>query len=242
MQYTVKTPVFEGPFDLLLTLIEKRKLHVNDISLASVTDDYIQHVHERQGIEIGETAHFVLVASTLLLIKSRSLLPMLTLSGDEEGDVLELERRLKLYELFRGYGAKIKAVFGKAVLFARSVDRKMPEPVFSPSNDITLANLRASIGSVLTNLPKKEVLPEKAVEKVVSLEEMIERLSERITNTMNMSFKDFAGMGKSEKVHIIVSFLAMLELVKQGALTVMQDEHFSDIRMESQTVGAPSYK
>lgn len=240
--YTVKTPIFEGPFDLLLTLIEKRKLHVNDISLASVTDDFIQYVNERKGIEIGETAHFVLVASTLLLIKSRSLLPLLTLSGEEEGDVEELERRLKLYELFRGYAQNIKAAFGRSVLHGISIDRKTPEPIFSPSKDITLSALRSSIGSVLTNLPKKEVLTEKAVQKVVSLEEMIERLSSRITNTMKMSFRDFSGMGKSEKVHVIVSFLAMLELVKQGALAVMQNDHFSDIHMESQNVHAPSYK
>ena len=242
MQYSVKTPIFEGPFDLLLSLIEKRKLHVNDISLASVTDDFINHVNERKGIELGETAHFVLVASTLLFIKSRSLLPLLSLSNEEEGDIHDLEKRLKLYEMFRSYGVKIRSLFGKAILYGKSNNRKMPEPVFSPSSEITVQSMRLAIAGVVTNLPKKESLPEREIEKVISLEDMIANLSERITSAMNMSFNDFSGLGKKEKVHVIVSFLAMLELVKQGVLSVMQSEHFSDIRMETEHVKAPSYK
>src|SRR5665647_135936 len=98
MPIAVKTPVYEGPLDLLLELIEKRKLLINDIALATVTEEYIARVNSMESLPVGETAEFVALAATLLLIKSRSLLPMLTLSEDETRDIKELEYRLALYQ------------------------------------------------------------------------------------------------------------------------------------------------
>lgn len=241
MQYTVKTAVFEGPFDLLLSLIEERKLLVSDISLAAVTNDFILHVNERKGFDLGETAHFVLVASTLLLIKSKSLLPILSFSSEEEGDVRDLERRLRLYEKFRKFSAHIRYLFGKTVLFARSETRLSFDPIFSPSKDISIASLREAVGRVIAELPKEEALTEKAVQKVITLDEMIEDLSDRISKALQMSFRDFAGVGKTQKVNVIVSFLAMLELVKQGVMSVIQHGHFADIEMKSDKIQAPRY-
>jgi segregation and condensation protein A len=239
--YTVKTQVFEGPFDLLLSLIEERKLSVSDVSLSSVTDDFIKHVNERKGIDIGETAHFVLVASTLLLIKSKNLLPVLSFSDDEQGDIRDLEKRLRLYERFRSYAQHIRDTFGTRVLFARSETKLFYEPIFSPSSDVTVAALADASRRVLASLPKHEALPEKEVRKVISLEDMISHLAERVTGALQLSFKDFAQVGKTEKVHVIVSFLAMLELVKQGILSVIQSEHYSDIDMKSEQISRPRY-
>ena len=241
MQYTVKTTVFEGPFDLLLSLIEERKLLVSDISLASVTDDFIKHVNDNKGIAIGVTAHFILVASTLLLIKSKSLLPVLSFTPDEAGDVRDLERRLQLYEKFRKYTAHIRIAFGAVVLYQREESKVQQVPIFSPSKDLSVQTLRDAAGRVLASFPKEEKIPEKSVQKVMSLEEMMGTLSERISKALQMSFSDFAGVGKREKVNVIISFLAMLELVKQGALSVIQHDHFSDIEMTSDHVGAPKY-
>ena len=88
MPFTVKTKDFEGPLDLLLDLIEKRKFFINDLSLAKVTDDFIAHIQQFENLPMGESAHFILVASTLLLIKSRSLLPQLNLTEEEQTDLL----------------------------------------------------------------------------------------------------------------------------------------------------------
>jgi segregation and condensation protein A len=90
-------------------------------------------------------------------------------------------------------------------------------------------------------LPKFEVKPKLKVVKVVSLEEMITSLTKRVQSSLKMSFKDFSGIGKAEKVNVIVSFLAMLELVKQGIIEVNQREKFDDIQMETKNVGVPSY-
>lgn len=239
-QFTVKTEKFEGPLELLLDLIEKRKLFVSDVSLAQVADDYIAHVRALSEFPVADSAQFVLVASTLLLVKSKSLLPTLSLTADEQASIDDLEKRLKTLERMRALSVGVKALFGKGIMFARS-ERSLP-PVFSPDADMTAPNLLEAALRVLSNLPKKEFLPKVVVDKVISLEEMIASLTERVTSSLRMSFREFAGAaGKGEKVNVIVSFLAMLELVKQGVIAVTQDRHFDDIHMETESVGVPRY-
>src|SRR3989344_4656847 len=85
--FSIKTPLYEGPFELILNLIEERKLLVSDISLSSVTDEFIQHVKNQAAFPMEEAANFVSVAATILLIKSKSLIPELTLTNDEETDI-----------------------------------------------------------------------------------------------------------------------------------------------------------
>ena len=92
--FAIKTEVFEGPLDLLIDLVERRKLLINDISLAAVTDEYIEHVSRMQERSLSGTAHFVQLAATLLLIKSKSLLPVLELTDEEEHAIEDLEERL----------------------------------------------------------------------------------------------------------------------------------------------------
>ncbi len=102
-------------------------------------------------------------------------------------------------------------------------------------------NFAKSIFDVIKNLPKFEKKPQVRIIKVISLEETINSLTEGVKNHLRMSFKEFSGMGKVEKVNVIVSFLAMLELVKQGIIEVSQENKFDDIKMESKHVGVPTY-
>src|SRR3989344_5910671 len=127
--YKIKTSGFEGPFGLLLDLIEKRKLFINDVSLAQVTEDYIKYMQELGGLQPGHIANFVAVAATLLLVKSKSLLPGLELTDEEEGDIKSLEERLRLYELFTRLGGNLKNNFGKKIIFAPE-ERKQGMVVF----------------------------------------------------------------------------------------------------------------
>ena len=239
MMFTVKQERFEGPLELLLDLIEKRKLFVSDVSLAKVADDYISYVRNLQEFPVADSAQFILIASTLLLIKSKSLLPTLDLTSEEQASIDDLERRLKIYEKMRELSAKLRPLFGDRIMFARG-ERKL-EPVFSPDADMTLSNLLAAAGRVLSNLPKKEFLPKVVVDKVISLEDMITSLTKRVSESLRMSFREFSGAHKGEKVNVIVSFLAMLELVKQGVIQVTQEKHFDDIHMETESVGVPRY-
>ncbi len=227
--YIVKQGAFEGPFPLLLSLIEGRKLFINDISLASITDDYILYVNREQ-IDPRLVSSFILVASTLILIKSKSLLPNLNLTEEEERDITNLEERLRLYELYSKLSINIKNNFGKNIIHIPE-ERKNYEVIFLPDPQISKDSMLSTINELFGKLPKKSLLPEVEVKKVISLEDMISNLRDRIEHSISFSFKDFAGkvVTKEERVNTIVSFLAMLELVREGILNVIQDNHFEDI-------------
>jgi len=231
--YTVKTTGFEGPFGLLLDLIEKRKLFINDVSLASVTEDYLNYMNKLGGLNScgsTEITSFILIASTLILIKSKSLLPNLDLTVEEEGDIKNLEERLRLYKLFIELGGNIRNNFGKKIIFA-PLERKNEVLVFLPDDQIAKESMMTIIHKVLGSMPKKIFLPEVEVRKVISIEEMISKLTQRIQDSIKINFKDFTGkaMTREEKVFTIVGFLAMLELVRNGILHVVQENNFEDI-------------
>lgn len=240
MAYHVKLDHFEGPLDLLLIQIEKRKLPINEVSLSKVTDDFISYIENTKEFPIGESAHFILIASTLLLIKSKSLLPTLELTFEEQGSIEDLENRLKQYKKIKELSLHLKEKFGKETLFS-PMPRKNIKPVFSPDSKTNISALRESINRVLESIPKIEKLPSVIVKKVISLEEMIEGLTERITKSLKMSFKEFSVADKKDRVNVIVSFLAMLELVKRGIIKANQDRSFDDIHMETEEIGIPKY-
>ena len=180
MPFTIKTKDFEGPLDLLLDLIEKRKFFINDLSLAKVTDDFIEHIKAYENLPMGESAHFILIASTLLLIKSRSLLPQLNLTDEEQGDIHDLETRLKIYKRIKEASKHVQELFGGNVIFSQQA--RAVEPVFVPPPEFTLQKALQSLQDLIKRLPKKEVLPKHVVEKVISLEDMIGNLTARIQN------------------------------------------------------------
>lgn len=237
--FTVKQEKFEGPLELLLTLIEKRKFHINDVTLAKVADDFLGYAKNLADFPIAESAQFALIASTLLLIKSRSLLPTLTLTEEEEASVEELERRLRLCQRFRELSLGIAKRFGQRPLFF-PMERRI-EPVFAPAKKLSIRALRESLGALIASFPKAEILQKAVVQKVISLEEMIENLSARVQKALKMSFKDFTRAHKSEKIAIIVGFLALLELVRQGVVAARQEKHLGDIMMETSSVDIPRY-
>lgn len=236
--FAIKTDAFEGPLELLLDLIEKRKLLINDISLAQVADDYIAYVRTLQDDRLHETSHFVLVASTLLLIKSKSLLPVLELTDDESSSIDDLERRLKLYQLYRTASVELASVFGRSMLFERSFV-PLTTPIFTLDKRTTLESLKGALIDVIKRFPKKVFKPQVAVQKIISLEEMIRSVEERITRQFKLSFHDFTR--SQERKHVIVSFLAILELVKQGTVMVRQEARFYDITVEKEGGELPRY-
>lgn len=236
----VKTPVFEGPLELLLSLIEKRKLFINDISLSQIADDYIEAVKSLPDIPLKDVANFVFVASTLVLIKSKSLLPTLDLSGEEEGDIEKLKERLRVYQKIKELSLSVKENFGKKMIYARE-SPKNRIVTFSPSEDTTPQNIFASIAGILSRLPQMDISPRAVVKKMVTLEDAIGKLVRRIESHLKMSFKKYAGIGREEKGMVIVSFLAVLELIKRGAIVAEQKENFSDFDIETREIGVPRY-
>lgn len=239
MAFFVKVGGFEGPLEVLLDLIEKRKLLINEVSLARVADDFLGYVKNFPAYPLEETAQFILIASTLLLIKSRSLLPALALSEAEEASVEDLEMRLRLYKTVRDLSREILSRFGETYL-EEPLERREDESVFAPDKRTAPERFRIAIEGLLRSLPTPARLTEKMVEKIVSLEDMVKRLGSRIEKTLFLSFREFSA-GHANRKEVIVSFLAMLELIKQGLIAVEQRAHFDDIVMEKSSIGTPSY-
>ena len=233
--YTIKTLNFEGPFGLLLNLVEERKLFINEISLAQVTEEYLSYVNKLGNLNPIEISSFIVVAATLILIKSKSLLPNLNLTLEEEGDIKNLEDRLKQYERYTNLARNLKELFGQKIIF-EPLERKNDTLVFLPDEQITKESMMAFARAALGKIPKKVFLPEVEVKTVISIEEMIDKLTARIQDSLKMNFKDFAGKAatKEEKVFVIVGFLAMLEMVRNGILNVVQENNFEDIIIEKQ--------
>jgi len=226
--FSIQTEAYRGPFELVLDLIEARKLLVNDLALASITEDFIQHVRSQAEFPVEETANFIHIAATLLLIKSKSLIPDLALTEDENADVDDLKRRLEAYEKVREASRELARIFGKTIMLPAG-ERPL-EPSFAPSRDLSAPALAETLARLLAAREAVEELPEARVKPLVTIEEMMDRLARRVQNAMTLSFKDFAG-DTQERVEVIVSFLALLELVKQGAVAAEQHDMYGDIRI-----------
>jgi segregation and condensation protein A len=239
LDFSIKTEVFEGPLELLIELVERRKLLINDISLASVTDEYLARVAEMQERSLPNTALFITLAATLLFIKSRSLLPVIELTDEEELVIEDLEERLKRYQLFRDIAKDLLTIFGKTTLYEPEFTPPR-EPLFHPSRECTLDTIGVAMGEVLVNLPRTEVKPEARVRATITLEEMIARVEKVITEKVKTRFSELTA-GEVERKTLIVGFLAILELFKQGGVVVTQQERFSDIEIERTNLNTPQY-
>lgn len=237
--FTITTEKFEGPIELLLNLIKERKLPINEISLAKITDDYLRMMREATSRSYDEATQFMIIAATLVLIKSHSLLPTLELTDEEQENIADLERRLKMLELYKEMGESMNERYGKQRLYGRST---VPmSVVFAPDASVTAENLLATIEQVLHEISEftAKQLPEKRITAIMHIEEMMDHLIARVTEAMKTSFHEFAhGVSKTKssspeqhKAHIVVGFLAMLEMVRNGIIAVEQEETFQDIMM-----------
>lgn len=238
MPFAVKVGEFDGPLDLLLGLIEERKMHINDVGLAQVTDDYLSYVQSHGNFPLGEVSQFILVASTLLLIKSRSLLPNLELTDEEQMDVAELERRLKHYQIIKRAARALYQQWGLTPLRAPSQAPMRMTARFAPG-DITLVRLVEVLKKLISVLPTTTFREVARVASTITLEEMIDKLKERIMKAAKTRFRDLTNNASS--IDVVIHFLALLELIKDGFVAAAQDKPFSDIMLESNQVGTPRY-
>ncbi|MDP3727789.1 MAG: segregation/condensation protein A [bacterium] len=258
MAYQIKQEKFEGPLDLLLELIQTEKLSINEVSLARVTDGFITHLKELQSkgearlpdlpdrqaggqadqpaqMRESETwagqellAEFLVVAAQLLLIKSRSLLPQFQASPEEEESIAELESRLAEYQRFKALALELgRMAKGGQKSFSREAFAASA-PVFYPPKKFGLPMLAQAFGAVIAALPKIEKLAEEKIQKIISLEEKIRELQSFLQEKVERAFSELVA-GAREKVEVIVSFLALLELTKQKLITVEQKDRFGDI-------------
>ena len=237
--FAIKTETFEGPMELLIELVEKRKLLINDISLATVTDEYMQTVSAMQELSLPNTAQFVSLAATLLLIKSKSLLPVLDLTEEETASIENLEERLKKYQVYRDISLELQARFGEQNSYTPEYTPPS-KPVFMPDTHCSVQALQDAMQGVLTAIPKVEVKPVAKLKPAISLEDMIDMLRKRIETQVLTTFSDIRAREPEHK-NVIVSFLAILEIFKQGNIIITQANRFEDIHLELDKQGIPKY-
>lgn len=227
--YKVQLEKFTGPLDLLLQLIEKEEMDITQVSLAKVADQFLDYMHQIQTMGAKDIVDFLEIAARLILIKSKALLPQLQLTDDEELSAEELALRLKEYKKFKAAGKDFKGLLeARRYCFDRQVYLEA-EKVFSPPPGISPADLSRAFGDVLGAVPLMENLGEEVMTEVVSLEDKIDHIKNFLTERINVMFSRLHN--SQSKMEVVVTFLAMLELMKQRVIDVRQEQMFGEIEL-----------
>ena len=235
--YQVALPVFEGPLDLLLHLIEREELDITAISLVQVTDQYLAHLQRLKKVDADSLADFLVMAARLILIKSRALLPRApALPGeDEEEDPGEqLARQLREYKRFKDVANQL-AVLDE--LHRRSFVRIAPPPRSQSRIDlegVTLEALLEAVREALMVAPPAPPVGEVVPRFIITVAERVNSILTSTEGGQRLTFLSLLTDTRS-RLEIIVTFLAVLELLKRRRITVVQDQPFGEILIE----GAP---
>jgi segregation and condensation protein A len=226
----VKVNSFQGPLGLLLQIIEKEEMDITQVSLAKIADQYIEYIKKSENINPDEMADFLVVAARLLLIKSKALLPYLY--PEEEEEIEELERQLKMYKEFLEAMKEVeKRLHKKKFMFTREFNRKAVLAnldIFSPPKNLKLSDLKMVFKDLLGRVKPPEKLEEEKLERKINIEDKIKSIHEFVFTRMKTNFGRILKDAKS-KTEVIVSFLAMLELIKQRDINVSQNNLFDEI-------------
>jgi len=229
MSYEYKNQKFQGPLEKLLEIIEAKKLPVSEISLAEVTDDFLKYLEQAEKIDFTMLADFISVASKLILIKSKSLLPDLTLNEEEEADIKDLERRLALYQEFKAAKKNFETLWlSKNVSHARQYLGSLEMvKVFYPGERVTNDSLVGALARISDAVRKLSEETKTIREKIISLEEKIKEVVARVKEAGETSLGRLSEA--KTKSEIIVIFLAILHLAREQLVRLEQGDNFSDI-------------
>lgn len=237
--YTVETGVYQGPLDLLLQLIERAELDVSKLALAEVTDQFLDYMRKLQAMRAERVSEFLVVATRLMQIKSEALLPRPVVRQPDEEDPAEaLVQQLILYKRYKQL-AKILAERQAANL--RSYLRLAPPPKVEGRLDLSGVSLGDLHAAALRALSQREILPElRTVVDAprVTIREKIQLIATRLKTVKHARFSELVNgsglIAKSphQRLHIVVTFLAMLELVRRYRISARQSALFEDIEIE----------
>lgn len=228
MSVKVKIEQFEGPLDLLLQLIESQELDITSLSLANVTEQFLDYVKQLQEKNPMHLADFLIIAAKLLVIKSKALLPNLEFGIEEEESAYDLTQQLLLYKKYK----EVAKYLRRLDLQRRQSWGREPEfndlVAFIPDPEATSLALSESIRKLASELKEIVKLPKQVMAEVVSITEKIEHIQKLISDKIETSLSALIKDAKS-KTEVVVTFLALLELTKQRILTVEQSSIFEDI-------------
>jgi segregation and condensation protein A len=232
INYHFQTPVYEGPLDLLLNLIEHAELDITTVSLALVTEQYLAYLNGLEQVSADEISAFLVMAAKLLQIKSEALLPRPPTREHGEEDVGQaLVDQLKLYKRFKEIGTWL---YGRQEKGLRTFLRIAPPPKVEPKLDlsnVTLDKLVQAAEEAFRKEKEKTPLGVVIAAPRVTIREKIDLIAKTMRQVEKSTFKALLESGAS-RLEIVVTFLAMLELVKRYRLHAHQGDLFGDIEIE----------
>jgi len=241
LAYQIKLEVFEGPFDLLFHLIEKNEVDIYDIPIAKITEQYLEFIAAMQMLDLEVASEFLVMAATLLAVKARMLLPKPPLTEEEQdGENYdprdELVERLLEYKKFKVMAEYLqeKESFMNKV-YTRANDEEMFMHLFSEDNPlegISMGSLLGALKQVLDRVVEQDLIGEILREEVTIRDKVKEIMRRLFFQTQGISFGDLF-RASATRVEVIVTFLAILELIKTGRIRAYQPRAFADIMIYS---------
>jgi segregation and condensation protein A len=234
--YKVKFEVFEGPLDLLLYLIKKEEVDIYDVNLTQLATQFLEYIEMMRLLDLDIAGEFLVMASTLMYIKSRELLPkdqQVQVEGEEEGEDprWELIRQLVEYKKFKDAAAQLQRLETEQEnIFPRMPCKPEFEDAPSPAKpSVSLFDLLNAVTSVLKRFgerdPGREIFEDKW-----TVSEKIEHILGRMTEGKQLKFSDLFS-DASNRTEVVVTFLALLELIRLKQLLAVQDEAFGEIEL-----------
>ncbi|MGB8981921.1 MAG: segregation/condensation protein A [Anaerolineales bacterium] len=232
LNYSVRIPVYEGPLDLLLNLIEHAELDITSVSLATVTDQYLTYIKDLERVNADELSAFLVIAAKLLQIKSEALLPRPPAHAASEEDLgHSLVDQLKLYKRFKEIGGWLNE---RQEANLRTFLRIAPPPKVEPKLDLsnlTLEKLIKAAEEAFAKESRKQPLGMIIAAPRVTIREKIDLIAKLMKEVEHSTFRALLDQGAS-RLEIVVTFLAMLELVKRYRIQAHQEGLFSDIEID----------
>ncbi|MCR5054494.1 MAG: segregation/condensation protein A [Lachnospiraceae bacterium] len=250
MDLKVKLDAFEGPLDLLLHLIDKNKMNIFDIPIVEITAQYMEYIEEAKRQDLNIMSEFLVMAATLLSIKSKMLLPIEEQEEEETDDPrAELVEQLLQYKMYKciSYELRDKQVDACHVFYKECslpdevLQYEQPVDLNELMSDVTLNKLSAIFNSVMKR-QENRVDPIRSkfgtiVREEVSMEEKLQYIADYARLHKRFSFRQLLE-AQCSKVQIIVTFLSILELMKDGTIFISQEDTFGDIVIESKVAAA----
>jgi segregation and condensation protein A len=230
--YQVALPVFEGPLDLLLHLIEREELDITQVSLAQITNQYLDYLARLSDRDPESLADFLVVAAKLLLIKSRVLLPQPPAppAYDEQDVGEDLVRQLIEYRRFKGAAAWLKETDdqGLRAYLRLAGTPPLEQPV--DLGDVTLDDLLSAVREILAIKPSGPSVDGTVPPVTITIADQMAFIERRVARGRTASFRRLLGRA-TNRLEVIVTLLALLEMIKQRKVTVQQDRLFGDIKI-----------
>ena len=229
MSYEIKIPLFEGPFDLLLFFIERDELDIMDIPISEITNDFFEYISDLEKMNIEVASEFIVVAATLMRIKSRMLLPRPQEENEEEDPRAELIKRLQEYQRFKEAAERIDKI-PRLDRETFAANAKLPEfTTDTPLIDIPLEDLTFALAEVMRRADQSQA-------HLINFEELStrERMTQILERMKTESFIEFTSLfiAKEGKIGVVVTFLAILELLKDSLIEIVQSEEFGPIHIK----------